>query len=130
MQSTDEVLVLKSSFNTAWDFFSAKDLGDTMLGFWRQWLSHAKAGKYNLHFPKFSGDAADLALSPLHFYTQVGSVAKPLEIPDLRKTNLLNQQMLFSRKRTHNLFNLTNLWKKMVFTQLEHNAIKPEANLP
>jgi hypothetical protein len=30
----DQVLILKSEFNTAWDYFNASELGKTIIEFW------------------------------------------------------------------------------------------------
>ncbi|KAJ2983865.1 hypothetical protein NUW54_g10588 [Trametes sanguinea] len=35
--TSSDVLVLKSTYNTAWNYFSAKELGDEILGYWRSW---------------------------------------------------------------------------------------------
>jgi hypothetical protein len=55
------VLILKSEFNTAWNYFSAIELGSTILGFWRDWLQHAEESAYNMHFPQYTSDTADLS---------------------------------------------------------------------
>jgi hypothetical protein len=36
-ENTD-VLVLKSVYKTAWNYFNAKELGDTIFNYWREWL--------------------------------------------------------------------------------------------
>src|ERR1700724_329782 len=40
--SRNEVLVLKSEFNTSWNYFSASQLGDTIIRFWRESLLRAE----------------------------------------------------------------------------------------
>jgi hypothetical protein len=35
----DDVLVLRFEFNTAWNYFSAKELSNTVLGYWHSWLA-------------------------------------------------------------------------------------------
>ena len=40
---------------------------------------------------------------------------------DIRKMNILNRKMLVSQKRTRNLFDLTNLWKKDVIANMVNN---------
>jgi hypothetical protein len=57
----DQVLVLKSEFKTTWDYFNASELGNTILGFWRDWLQHAEDNSYNMHYPQYTTDAADLS---------------------------------------------------------------------
>ena len=39
-------------------------------------------------------------------------------VPDIRKINILNRRMIVSCKRTHNLFDLTNLWKNNVIDNM------------
>jgi hypothetical protein len=56
----DQVLVLKSEFNTTWNYFNASELGSTILEFWRDWLTHTEENNYNIKFPQFSADLADL----------------------------------------------------------------------
>ena len=112
-----EVLVLKSEFNTAWNFFSATQLGDTMIGFWREYLARADAGTLGgIVYPVFSSFARDLDLSSDEFTSVVQTTEGARAMPDLRKIGRLNRRMLVSRKRTRNLFDLTTLWKKMVLT--------------
>ena len=50
-------------------------------------------------------------------------------IPDIRKLDFLNWRMIVSRKRTRNLFNLTNLWKNIVLTNMEQQVLKDNHNL-
>ena len=59
-QQHKAVLDLKSEFNTTWNYFSASELGSTILDFWRDWMQHAEAGQYNLLYPEFTSDRADL----------------------------------------------------------------------
>ena len=33
-----DVLVLKTQYNLAWNYFNAHQLGDTIFGFWHEWL--------------------------------------------------------------------------------------------
>ena len=50
-------------------------------------------------------------------------------IPDIRKLDILQRQMIISRKRTRNLFDLTNLWKNIVLTNMEQQVLKDNHNL-
>ena len=59
-QQHEAVLILKSEFNTTWNYFSASELGSTILDFWRNWMQCAEAGKYSLLYPEFTSDRADL----------------------------------------------------------------------
>jgi len=52
----NQVLVLKSEFNTAWDYFNASELGKTILDFWHDWLQHAEESSYNIRFPQYTLD--------------------------------------------------------------------------
>jgi hypothetical protein len=122
----DHVLVLKSEFNTTWDYFNASELGNTILGFWRDWLQHAKDNDFNMHYPQYTTDAAeDLTIL----------VARPdgvSSIPGICKLDILNRRMIVSHKHTctHNLFDLTNLWKKIVLTNMEQQVLQNNHNLP
>ena len=119
----DEVLVLKSSFNTAWNYFSATELGNTILGFWRDWLTHAEANTYNIHFPRFSESTGDLETSA-DLEVQLTGSTGPYRLPDIRKIGILNRRMIVSRKRTRNLFDLTNLWKREVLLKLDQVVLE------
>jgi hypothetical protein len=119
------VLVLKSEFNTAWNYFSAKELGDTVLGYWRSWLAAAESGAYSARYPMFTGDCGDLAGTDAALSVVVGTPTGPLPIPDVRKIDLA-QKVIVSRKRTRNLFDLTSLWKKTVLQKLEEDVLVPE----
>jgi hypothetical protein len=37
-----QVLVLKSEFNTTWNYFNASELGKTILDFWCDWIQHTE----------------------------------------------------------------------------------------
>ena len=93
------VLVLKSEFNTAWNYFSAKELGDTILGYWRGWLAAAESGNYTSRYPMFTGDAGDLAGTEAALSIIVATPTGPLPIPDIRKIDLA-QQIIVSCKQT------------------------------
>jgi len=43
------------------NYFSATELGNTILGFWRDWLQHTKDSTYNIHYPQYTSDTADLS---------------------------------------------------------------------
>ena len=42
-----DILVLKSEFNTAWNYFSAHELGDVILGYWRTWFNQADTNHFD-----------------------------------------------------------------------------------
>jgi hypothetical protein len=121
--------VLKSEFNTAWNYFSAKELGDTVLGFWRGWLAAAESNTYNIRYPVFSGETGDLEAVSDSRCVVVETPTGPRPIPDVRTIGFANRRMIVSRKRTRNLFDLTSLWKKTVITRLERDILEPEENL-
>ena len=126
----DQVLVLKSEFNTAWDYFNASELGKTILDFWRDWLQHAEESNYNIRFPQYTLDRADLADSLPELCTLVmdaNGMEQP--IPDIRKLDILQRRMIVSRKRTRNLFDLTNLWKNIVLTNMDQQVLEDNHNL-
>ena len=110
-----DVLVLKSEFNTAWNYFSASQLGDTMIGFWREYLTRADSRTLgSAEFPVFSSAARDLEGLSEALTSDVQVTGGVAAVPDLRKLGFLNRRMIVSRKRTRNLFDLTTLWKNIV----------------
>jgi len=124
-----DVLVLKSEFNTAWNYFSASELGETVLGYWRGWLAAAESNMFNIRYPAFSGDLGDLEDVPAARCVVVNTSTGPSPVPDVRTIGLANRKLIVSRKRTRNLFDLTSLWKKTVIDQLERDALEPERRL-
>jgi hypothetical protein len=123
------VLVLKSEFNTAWNYFSAKELGDTVLGYWRGWLAAAESNAFSIRYPAFSGDLGDLEGIEAARCVVVNTSSGPSPVPDVRTIGLANRKLIVSRKRTRNLFDLTSLWKKTVLSRLERDVLEPEENL-
>lgn len=127
----DEVLVLKSVFNTAWNFFSARELGETVLGYWREYNTRAETSDYNIKFPMFSASHGGLDGVCSDLCTEITTVNGSHLMPDIRKINILHRRMITSRKRTRNLFDLTSLWKKTVLSRIEDDALTqdiPNAN--
>ena len=126
----EEVLVLKSTFNSAWNYFSAKELGDEILGFWQQWLAAAESNTLgSIRYPKFSSSTGDMDVMFESSCTLLHTSDGQKLMPDVRKIGILNRRMIVSRKRTRNLFDLTSLWKKIVISKLEHDATDPDQNL-
>jgi hypothetical protein len=125
----EDVLVLKSEFNTAWNYFSATELGDTVLGYWRGWLAAAESNTFGVRYPAFSGDRGDLEDVEAARCVVVNTPTGPTSIPDVRTIGFANRRMIVSRKRTRNLFDLTSLWKKTVLNRLERDVLEPEENL-
>jgi len=106
-----DVLVLKSQYNLAWNYFNASQLGDTIFNYWRTWLDRAKAGLHDQEYP--APATRDSRVSPGEFGTNMPGLW------DLEKTNLFNSRILVSRKRTRNMLDLTNLWKRSVIETQE-----------
>ena len=110
-----EVLVLKTQYNLAWNYFNSHQLGDEIFGYWREWLRRADVGDFNSEFP--APDEEDLRVSNWEAReTIVGAW-------DLRRTNLFNSKVILSRKRTRNFLDVSNLWKKTVMENLELQAL-------
>ena len=125
------VLVLKSEFNTAWNWFNAKELGDIILGYWKDWHAVADAG----HDMKPS----TLQKWPRPALSNIGSLGDTLHqfktlvkvwpsgeeyIPDVRLIGLTDKRLIVSRKRTRNMFDFTSLWKKEVFSKLDEAVLE------
>ena len=121
------MLVLKTEYNTAWNYFNAKELGDTIFGYWRDWWLHAERGDYTMEFPPPVSEAVggltkhDCAPGLSSAVTGRGGVTGWL--PDTRKLGIQNRRLITSRKRTRNLFDLTSLWKKIVIDTLDEQAL-------
>ena len=109
-----DILVLKTQYNLAWNYFNSHQLGDTIFGYWREWLERADTGNFNNEFPP--PEKRDLRTSNWGTRETEG-------LWDLRKTNIFNSRVILSRKRTRNLLDLTNLWKKSVMENLEEQAL-------
>jgi hypothetical protein len=127
--SSDELLVLKSEYNTAWNYFSAKELEETLLGYWRKYCDTAASLGFDGTFPVTEmmialpsdrGGLKDVSPSVMtEFDTSDG--LRPM--PDLRKTDILDRKIIVSKKRTRNLFDLASLWKKTVLSKMEEEIL-------
>ncbi|KAL1657944.1 hypothetical protein GGF50DRAFT_68214 [Schizophyllum commune] len=129
--AASDVLVLKSEYNTAWNFFSAKELGDTILGFWRRWCDNAEANTFNVLHPPFTAASGELSTSTddrvstlMWVSPEGGGPRYRAQVADIRKVGILNRRMIVSKKRTRNLFDLTSLWKKIVIARLDSDAVE------
>ena len=103
-----DVPVLKSKFNTAWNYFNATELGNTILGYWHELIEHMEHHNFDEEFPWFE-DAIGNVDPRLEHMLLVDEGPVDTFVPDIRKINILNRKILVSHKRTHNLFDLTNL---------------------
>jgi hypothetical protein len=131
-RDSTSVLVLKSEYNLAWNYFSARELGETVIGYWRQWLQKADLREFGPGFP-----------APPAALTRETDVGYRLDVswedengnlfgyPDLRKymPNMLESRVIVSKKRTRNLLDLANTWKTTVLAQLEEQVLE-EVNEP
>jgi len=105
------VLVLKTQYNLAWNYFNAHQLGDTIFGYWREWLRRSDTGDFNDEFPAPGK-------------TNTGSShGLDTGLVDLRETNIFNSKVILSRKRTRNFLDLSNLWKKSVLEKNDELTI-------
>jgi hypothetical protein len=105
------VLVLKTQYNLAWNYFNAHQLGDTIFGYWREWLRRSDTGDFNSEYPAPGKGKEE------------SSHGLDTELPDLRETNIFNSKVILSRKRTRNFLDLSNLWKKSVLEKLDEQTI-------
>jgi hypothetical protein len=125
------LLVLKSEFNPAWNYFNARELGDAVIETWRSWLKAADAtdwrrSKYGMTNSSFEGlDDVDPK-----FLTTWETDSGPVAMPDIRKIGFDQKRFLVSRKRTRNLFDLTSLWKKTVLTRLDQAVVAEQREEP
>ena len=119
-----DVLVLKTEFNSAWNYFNAKELGDTILGYWREAILAIErkefGGKLGLLAPEegYEMDLRDAAYAKSMFFVR-GADQADVKVPDIRRLDILGRRLITSRKRTKNMFDLTSLWKKIVFAKLD-----------
>ena len=128
-----DVLVLKTEFNTAWNYFNAKELGDTILGYWRDAIEHIERGEaYKLGLSQPDANAFEgLADAAYSCKTDLpGASGEVVTFPDIRKLNILNHRVITSRKRTRNMFDLTSLWKQIVFAKLDERVAQEELDPP
>lgn len=125
---TNDVLVLKSVYNTAWNYFSARELGETVMGFWKTYAEKAKVSSFSLAYPRFSADTGSLT------WTKDGtqSVFMTSEglrwMPDVNTLDVVNRRLITSKKRNRNLFDLASLWKKTVISKMDENILEDDHN--
>jgi hypothetical protein len=124
----ESVLVLKTRFDDVWNWFSATELGNTITKYWEEWYERAETGRYSTTdvsrpFPEYDSelDHGVTDVKPGLFAEVLSSSGETNWVPDLRKIGLLRSRWIVSRKRNTNLFDLANVWKKIVFQQLDEN---------
>jgi hypothetical protein len=108
-----DILVLKTQYNIAWNYFNAHQLGDVIMNYWRNWLERADTGNFDEEYP--APDSRDT------------KVRAGLDW-DLRQTNFMNSRVILSRKRTRNFLDASNLWKKSVLHGIEGQALDDIVN--
>jgi hypothetical protein len=130
-RADQDLLLLKSEYNAAWDHFSANDLVERIRETWQDWLSKAESGKVIYHdlvkkdesmWGSLVGVDEDL-LVQVHVK---GGNPFPGELwtPDVRKLGFLyNGKALVSKKATLKLIDLTNSWKKIALQWMETTAV-------
>ncbi|TBU22773.1 hypothetical protein BD311DRAFT_599531, partial [Dichomitus squalens] len=139
--ANEGVLVLKSEFNTTWNYFNAKELGDVIFNYWNEWYERAARWDFDVSDrsrpfpPPREGDRGTLT-SPASaaFLMRVDPPGRELFfVPDIRPLKIVDRRVIVSRKRGRNMFDLTNLWKKTVLQQLDEQVLRerdPEPPAP
>ena len=123
------VLVLKSNFNTAWNFFSASTLGNTMLDYMRFWLYKAERMEFSKEFPPVPYGWTDDVESSRHVIKTLDVLDTEVLVQDIRRTDILDRRTIVSRKRTFNLFDITSLFKRIVLEKQGEGETQPETIL-
>jgi hypothetical protein len=129
----DPVLVVKTEFNTAWNWFNIDILKDTIMKSLSRWKYDFESGKYgNINSPvhpdrwdewleldrlDFVGIAASLGLpreSVTDRLIHTAGEAEPRSAAILNLDNYImgNARWLISRKRTQNFADLASLWRQ------------------
>jgi hypothetical protein len=129
----DPVLVVKTEFNTAWNWFDINILKDTIMTSLNHWKYDFISGKYgNVNSPVHPDQwDAWLELDRLDFAGIAGSLGLPREsvmdrlihtvgeveprsaaIIDLGSYIMGNARWLLSRKRTQNFADIASLWRQ------------------
>jgi hypothetical protein len=88
----DDVLVLKSEFNTAWNYFSAHELGDVILEYWRTWMNQADNDHFdnNNGYYRYDTSIGGLELVDLELCSPVRTDSGLVMMPDIHKLDILN----------------------------------------
>ena len=113
------VLVLKTEYNLAWNYFNAAELGSTIFNYWSQWLERAETGNFNAFYPPPEKGHDGDVLTSAHLVRVQGLHVSEYWLPDMRKTSIMLKRVITSRKRTRNLYDFANTWKKVVLEQLD-----------
>ena len=141
----DTFVVLKSEFNPVLNYFQAKELGDTIVSKWRSSMETWTNGSIPAIYKGQDGLGKEWLLSDAALARDLPDEVKTQRgdnidedgrrecIPDVTKLNsLMRARWIISRRRTRNLFDLTNVWKRIVLTSMDQNlfddlnAYRPE----
>jgi len=110
-----EVLVLKSEYNTAWNYFNSNELCKIIFTYWREWLDrHDRGIPPTVVYPNDDTNYSDTSTDLL-----------TNGVPDIRKLTVMNKRIIVSRKRTKNLLDLVGLWKNTVLAHMEEDHLNP-----
>lgn len=99
-----DLLVLKSEFNTAWNYFSTRELGDTVLGYRHSWLAAVESNRYSAWCLMFTSDSGNLEDTDLMHCVTVGTPMGPCPILDIQTIGFANCRMIVLQNRMQNLF--------------------------
>jgi hypothetical protein len=85
--------VLKSQFNSAWNYFSAHELGETVLGYWQAWFDQADINHFdnNNGYYRYGPDIRGLDLVDPDLCSEVQTEEGHMMMPDIQ----------WRAKRTH-----------------------------
>jgi hypothetical protein len=130
--------VLKSEFNLVLNYFKAKELGDTIITSWRDSMEAWSRGDCpEIYLEDWENVGkhwylSDLRLSEglsedvttLKGATDPAGSTEQLRLPDVTKLNsLMRVRWLVSRKKTLNMFDLANRWKRDVLTSMNEDLL-------
>jgi hypothetical protein len=136
VKSNDDVLVLKTKFNEAWAAFNVHEMGQRISGKWSEFLDgHSDTTDRLLRDPAtyWQGIFRD---SGLHS-SDIAHGASPGEslvrgktfvtgrgvtyfsrMLDVQRAGFTSAKWIISRKRTRNTYDMVNLWKRTVLSDL------------
>ena len=120
--------MLKSEFNIAWQYFQPSKLQETIFGYWRDYLD--RADRLAWEIPEYPSPKHvtnyESKTTAAFFHENVLRFEKEW-MCDVRKINIWNNsRIIVSRKRTHNLYDLVNLWKKIVTERAEEMVVEEQ----
>ena len=121
--------VLKLEFNPVLNYLNAKELGETIITAWRESMEMWNRGDLPKCYTEDWQAGRQVLLDNVSLSNGLdGSVlsskgeGSPLKLPDVTKLNsLMKVRRIISRKRTKNLFDLANTWKRMVLASTDEN---------